>query len=107
MSLKQVNESESIRNEIGKRVRDDEYLNYSSPSDQLVQALLENPTDVAYNLSAYYPKIIFRALDSLIRLAESESSLQKKAIEILLRISINSDIDARFREKARSAIRKS
>jgi hypothetical protein len=106
MSIKQISEAERSKQEVEKRVREDEYLYYCSPADQLVQALLENPTDVAYNLSAYYPKIIFRALDSLIRLAGAEGPLQKKSIEILLRISVNSDIDLRYREKARSAIRK-
>ena len=88
-----------------KRVKEEDFLNFTTPADALEQALLDNPTDVAYNLSAYYPKVIFRALDALIRFASSEGPLQKRALKILLRISVNSDIDSRYRKKARCAIR--
>ena len=75
-------------------------------SDELVQSLLENPGDIFYQFSAYYPKIIIRSIDMLVYLAENEGELKKKAIEILLRISVNTQIDLKYREKARSFLNK-
>ena len=74
-------------------------------TDELVSNLLENPGEVAYQMSAFYPKVIYRAIDMLIQFVRSQGPLKKRALEVLLRISVNDSLQDKYRQKARAGLK--